>query len=284
MLIMVAGPYSAATAEARRRNLDRLNNVAAQVLRRGHVPVLGVNAALPVIERSPPSEGARAMMDISLGLAERCDAVLMVAESPGANREREVFVRRGRPVYWDVAELPDADTPPPTDGGDGEVTLATTTPDDLSPLQNLMQLYTYEFSEMLALDVGPDGLFPRRDLSSWWADPLRAARFIRVGAELAGFALVERRSRLSDDLDVVDMGEFFVLRRHRRRGVGARAAALAFDAFRGRWEVRQLARNAAATAFWRAAIGRYTGGDYREARVDDDRWRGVVHSFDNRRA
>jgi hypothetical protein len=133
MLIMVAGPYTAATAEARRDNLDRLNDVAAQVLRRGHVPIIGVNVALPVMERSGPS-GAAAMTDISRGLAEHCDAVLMVAESPGANREREVFVRRGRPVYRDVAELPDADASPPTAGGDGAVTLSSTTPDRRRPL------------------------------------------------------------------------------------------------------------------------------------------------------
>lgn len=61
------------------------------------------------------------------------------------------------------------------------------------------------------------------------------------------------------------------------------AATRLFDAFRGPWEVRQLFRNTAATAFWRAVIGAYTGGGFGEVVVDDERWRGPVQAFDSRR-
>lgn len=44
------------------------------------------------------------------------------------------------------------------------------------------------------------------------------------------------------------------MRKYRRRGVGARAAASLFDQFPGRWTVRQQLANPAATAFWRKAI------------------------------
>ena len=47
MLIAVAGPYSADTLEQRQRNLDAMNEAAAGVMNRGHIPVIGVNAALP---------------------------------------------------------------------------------------------------------------------------------------------------------------------------------------------------------------------------------------------
>ena len=49
MLIAVAGPYSAETAEQRQKNLEALNKAAAAVMKRGHIPVIGVNA-LPVLE------------------------------------------------------------------------------------------------------------------------------------------------------------------------------------------------------------------------------------------
>jgi hypothetical protein len=108
MLIMVAGPYSAATAEGRAENLRALNKAAGQVLNRGHIPVIGVNAALPVVEEANPPDPYKAIMDISLALAEKCDAVLMVAESPGANMERDVFSRKGLPVFLNLEEIPDA--------------------------------------------------------------------------------------------------------------------------------------------------------------------------------
>jgi predicted acetyltransferase len=79
-----------------------------------------------------------------------------------------------------------------------------------------------------------------------------------------------------------DMSQFFVLRKHRRRGVGERAAAMTFDAFRGRWEVREALRNTPAHEFWRSVIGRYARGRFTETMLDDERWRGPVQSFDNR--
>lgn len=52
MWIMVTGPYrtGAKSAAERERNLARLNRAALEVMRRGHVPVIGVNMALPVID------------------------------------------------------------------------------------------------------------------------------------------------------------------------------------------------------------------------------------------
>jgi hypothetical protein len=105
---MVAGPYSAPTAEGRAENLRALNKAAAQVLDRGHIPVIGVNAALPVVEQANLSDPYEAIMDISLALAEKCDAVLLIAESPGANMERDVFIRKGLPVFLDLEEIPHA--------------------------------------------------------------------------------------------------------------------------------------------------------------------------------
>ena len=55
MLIAVAGPYSAETTEERQRNLDAMNRAGAEVFQRGHIPVIGVNIALPVVEFCPPS-------------------------------------------------------------------------------------------------------------------------------------------------------------------------------------------------------------------------------------
>ena len=108
-LIAVAGPYSAPTGEGRRRNLDALHRAAAEVRRRGHIPLIGVDAALPVADRLHPEEGPdryETIMQISLTLVARCDALLLIGESPGANREADLLRKQGKPIYRSLEELP----------------------------------------------------------------------------------------------------------------------------------------------------------------------------------
>lgn len=110
MLIAVAGPYSAPAPEQRKANLDALNRAAAEVMQRRHIPVIGVNAALPVVEQLRPSDPYEAIMEISMAVVGRCDALLLIGESPGANRERDLIASMGRPVFRTIAEVPDAST------------------------------------------------------------------------------------------------------------------------------------------------------------------------------
>ena len=107
MLIAVAGPYTADTPEQRRRNLSAMNEAAAAVMKRGHIPVIGVNAALPVVEcLGPDVNQYEAMMAISLALVDKCDAILIIGESAGVNRERDLVRSKGLSVFRDVGEIP----------------------------------------------------------------------------------------------------------------------------------------------------------------------------------
>jgi predicted acetyltransferase len=156
-------------------------------------------------------------------------------------------------------------------------------PDDQERVTALFELYIYEFSEMLAIDVGDGGRFVVRPLDKWFGDAGCHAFLLRVEGQLAGFAMVEERSHLNGDPSVRDMDQFFVLRKYRRHGVGERAAVWLFGQFPGRWEVREVAKNEAAAAFWRRVIGRYTNERFEERIFDDDRWHGPVQFFDTRR-
>jgi predicted acetyltransferase len=102
---------------------------------------------------------------------------------------------------------------------------------------------------------------------------------LQVDDQLAGFALISERSKITGKSGVVDMTEFFVLRRFRRQGVGRAAAFVAFDRFGGPWEVRQREENPDATAFWRRTIDEYTGGNYEETRWVRPRWSEIVQTF-----
>jgi hypothetical protein len=108
---MIAGPYSsgAKTQADREANLLTLNRAAYEVFRRGHIPIIGVNLALPIIQAAGPQIYDMVMMPLSLALADRCDAILRIEGlSSGADDEVERVRAHGGRVYHSVAEIPEA--------------------------------------------------------------------------------------------------------------------------------------------------------------------------------
>ena len=106
MIIGVAGPYSADTEEQRQQNLDNMNCAAARLLEMGHIPLIGINAALPVIRQANLDNHYGAIMSISMAVIDKCEALLMIGESPGANRERDLVLSKNLPVYYKLEEVP----------------------------------------------------------------------------------------------------------------------------------------------------------------------------------
>lgn len=119
--------------------------------------------------------------------------------------------------------------------------------EDRTVVRRLLQLYHYDFSEFDGSDVNRHGEYLHVHFDEYWTDSDRKAFLFRVDGALAGLALVFTG-------EPHDMAEFFVMRKYRRRGVGARAAAWLFGQIPGEWTVRQHLANPAATAFWRRAI------------------------------
>lgn len=128
-----------------------------------------------------------------------------------------------------------------------DVDIAPATLGDKIAVRHLLELYAYDFSDFTAWDVDEHGLFGYRYLDHYWTEPDRHPFIIRVDRRIAGFAFV-RSGRPHD------MAEFFILRKYRGRGVGVQAARSLFASFPGDWQVRQLAANTPATAFWHVAI------------------------------
>ena len=130
-------------------------------------------------------------------------------------------------------------------------------PEDRAALANMMQLYTHDFSEFWAGgprgELGADGLFAAYPLDAWWREPDHIPLLVKAGGFLAGFALLNRASHTGQALDR-NMAEFFIVRKHRRSGVGTAAARMIFSRYPGRWETAVARANHGALAFWRAAI------------------------------
>lgn len=108
MLIAIAGPYTADTEEQKAMNLKAMNIAAAGVYKKGHIPVIGVNASLFIADELADIPRAKVISDISFAIVERCDAILMIGSSPGADHERELISAKGLPVYNSLDEIPEA--------------------------------------------------------------------------------------------------------------------------------------------------------------------------------
>ena len=147
------------------------------------------------------------------------------------------------------------------------VTLDLAAPRDAPLIANLLELYIHDLSAAFPhIELGADGRFGYEPLPRYWSEPERRFPFlIRSGPRVAGFALVSRGSPASEDPNVFDVAEFFVLRRHRRGGCGRSAAALLFDRLPGRWIVRVSEGNRGGMSFWESVISAYTRGQFTQS-------------------
>ena len=152
---------------------------------------------------------------------------------------------------------------------------------DVPALRRLMQLYLYDFAAIDGWTIRADGLYGNdATIEDYWTDPKRTSFLVYVDGALAGFVLVRDGARFAG-VGTREISEFFVLRRHRRQGVGGEVARCVFDMFPGKWELTQITSNLAAQVFWRQVIAAYTGGRYLEQPRPDGL--GTMHRFDNAR-
>lgn len=150
---------------------------------------------------------------------------------------------------------------------------------------NLMQLYIHDFSELwfdreVEGELGADGRYSDYPgFETYWRDPVRQAWLFRVKGLPVGFALVNDIAHSPTPIDRA-VAEFFVVRKHRRRGVGLAAAHALFGSAWGVWEAATVRRNVGARAFWRKAAETYPGvRDVVEEDRHDARWDGAVLTF-----
>ncbi len=109
MWIMISGPYRSASKDPKiwEQNLKRMNEEAYQVFLKGHIPVIGVNMALPIIEAAGEDHYDELMMPMSMPLAEHCNAVYRLpGDSIGADKEVGHFKEARKPIYYSLEEIP----------------------------------------------------------------------------------------------------------------------------------------------------------------------------------
>ncbi len=166
----------------------------------------------------------------------------------------------------------------------GSVLLTAALPAEEAIIQNLMQLYSHDFSEFWAGtargDLNRDGRFETYPLREYWSRANWSALFIWRDQVLAGFSLINdtTHSGLAADRNI---GEFFILRKHRGQGVGQIAAEHIFSSHPGSWEVAVARKNVQAREFWRKTIHNAgKAADVHELDVNSALWNGPIFRFE----
>ena len=115
MQILVAGPYRSGTddkPELIQKNISQMEQVAWEVYKRGHLPILGEWVALPLIKEA----GSRNMGDdiwdklfhpVAIRLIEKCDAVLRIGgASTGADEMVRIGLEKEKIIYYSIQQVP----------------------------------------------------------------------------------------------------------------------------------------------------------------------------------
>ncbi len=140
-----------------------------------------------------------------------------------------------------------------------DLQISVASPAERAILENLFQLYIHDFSQFWAGEprgeLQSDGRFePYPYLDAYWQDAGHVPLLLRKSGNLVGFALV-RVMNAQDQPAIYEMSEFFVVRKHRRGGIGSAAARSIYSRFPGPWETFVMRKNSAALRFWRVVIG-----------------------------
>lgn len=117
LMILVAGPYRSGTGDDPAKiaaNVKAMTDMALQLFRAGHLPVLGEWFALPLIEHAGSKGIGDPVFDeifhpVSRRLVEKCDGCLRIG---GASKGADEMVARakaaGKQVFLRYEDIPPA--------------------------------------------------------------------------------------------------------------------------------------------------------------------------------
>lgn len=105
MLVFVSGPYSAETEEQKLKNVAAAANAGRDILALGHMPF--VPHTMTCDWECDERLGYPQFLELCFVILRRCDALLYLAPSPGADQELALALELGLTVYRNIDEVPD---------------------------------------------------------------------------------------------------------------------------------------------------------------------------------
>jgi len=115
LMILVAGPYRSGTNDDPaliEANVKAMTDMALELYRMGHIPVMGEWFALPLIEAAGSMETGDAIFNeifhpIAVQLIDHCDAVLRIGgASKGADEMVGTGIAKGKIIFYKKEEVP----------------------------------------------------------------------------------------------------------------------------------------------------------------------------------
>jgi predicted acetyltransferase len=140
-----------------------------------------------------------------------------------------------------------------------EPVIRRTTAADTPVIERLWQLYSHDMSEFRGTLPDAAGAFKSGRLEGYLGGDDVDGYLATINDAPAGFAFV-----MDAHGEPRHMGDFFVVRAVRRRGVGYQLARDVIERYRGRWEIAFQAENAGAPEFWRRVVSEVVGSAWRE--------------------
>lgn len=114
-MILIAGPYRSGTNDNPvliEKNVHFMYEMALEVYKKGHLPVLGEWFALPLIKTAGSKQTGDEIFNqifhpVAVDLISFCTAVLRVGgASKGADEMINTGVEKGKIIYHDIGEIP----------------------------------------------------------------------------------------------------------------------------------------------------------------------------------
>jgi hypothetical protein len=114
LLILVAGPYRSGTADDPKlikANVKAMTDMALELYKMGHLPVLGEWFALPLIETAGSQKTGDEIFNalfhpVAIRLLDNVDAVLRIGgASGGADEMVNMGKAKGKTIFYNITEI-----------------------------------------------------------------------------------------------------------------------------------------------------------------------------------
>jgi len=121
-----------------------------------------------------------------------------------------------------------------------------------SDLWAMYRPYAIELMPMANIVIVKDDI-PAPDFDDFWQRPRHWPFWAVVDGKRIGFALI----RFVEELNAMQMAQFYIVPEHRRGNLGLQFARDVIARHPGPWRIRQMAANTGAVAFWRRVADIY---------------------------
>lgn len=149
-------------------------------------------------------------------------------------------------------------------------------------IQNMGSFYVYEASRECGFPLPEDGLYKHKDYKNYFEEETRSAYLIQAQDEIAGFILLNQAT--IEKATNWNIGEFFVLAKFQRKGIGMQAAHKLWRQHPGRWEISIIPENKSAIQFWQCVLSMFVGDRFdmqlRTVSFDTENKNRLIFSFD----